>query len=207
MKTPNFDRVAWAYDTLAKIVFGKAMRKAQAYSFAKIPDNAKVLILGGGTGWIIEMLLTEKPDSHIHYIEASSAMMAKAKYKNTKHLKKVTYILGTQEDIPNDTYFDVVITNFFLDVFPVTQLPPLIQKIDKSLHSKSIWAFTDFQNTPVKWQKWLTRLMNLFFQLTCNLQSKQLSDWNTLFMQHGWVSIDTKTFYHNMIVSTAYHRK
>lgn len=50
MKFNNFDRVASAYDTLARTAFGGSLKKAQCHWLHQIPADAKVLVLGSGTG-------------------------------------------------------------------------------------------------------------------------------------------------------------
>ena len=57
----NYDNSAAFYDQLSQMVFGKALIRAQLYLLQQVPPNSTVLIVGGGTGWILEEL------SNIHY--------------------------------------------------------------------------------------------------------------------------------------------
>ena len=50
----SYDSIAGVYDKLAGIFIGKALREAQIYLLQFIPANARLLIVGGGTGWILE---------------------------------------------------------------------------------------------------------------------------------------------------------
>ena len=80
MKTANsFDRVAPIYDTLARIVFGRSIILAQLFYLKEIPVNARVLILGGGTGKVAHALLQLNNTCQIVYVEASVAMLEKTR--------------------------------------------------------------------------------------------------------------------------------
>ncbi|MEP5106138.1 MAG: methyltransferase type 12, partial [Ekhidna sp.] len=56
MVVNDFDFVAPIYDRLSKLVFGKSLIKAQAYHLKVIGDKDRVLILGGGTGKLLEFI-------------------------------------------------------------------------------------------------------------------------------------------------------
>ena len=46
----NYDNSAWFYDRLSRVVYGKAIVRAQVYLLKEIPAGSTVLIAGGGTG-------------------------------------------------------------------------------------------------------------------------------------------------------------
>src|SRR5665213_2689273 len=76
----NYDNSAWFYDRLSRLIYGDALVRAQVYLLGFIPENAKVLIAGGGTGWILEKLADVHPAGlQITYAEVSAKMMAQAK--------------------------------------------------------------------------------------------------------------------------------
>jgi ubiquinone/menaquinone biosynthesis C-methylase UbiE len=57
MKNKNFDFIAPYYDFLSKLIFGKRLRIAQTSLLSKIPRHQRILLVGGGTGWILPELL------------------------------------------------------------------------------------------------------------------------------------------------------
>jgi ubiquinone/menaquinone biosynthesis C-methylase UbiE len=74
----NYDNSAWFYDRLSRIILGKALIRAQTtfLPYLSLP-NSKVLIAGGGTGWILEEIAKVHPSGlHITYVELSEKMMA-----------------------------------------------------------------------------------------------------------------------------------
>jgi len=204
MNTPTsngFDRIAWIYDRVARLVYGRAIVESQCHFLDQIPSEGRVLVIGGGTGWILHEIFKKCPNCKVCYIEASAKMIARAQQKGRIYGDRVTYINGTQDDTPNGEGFDVLITNFFLDVFPEKELPAIINQLPKSLNSFGFWVFTDFRNTKILWQKWLIRVMYLFFRQVCGLRSKELPDWHRVFQEAGYIPQSDKTYFYGMIIA------
>jgi tRNA (cmo5U34)-methyltransferase len=172
----RYNPIAPFYDQLARLIFGTNIFQVQIHFFNCVPDNSQVLILGGGTGWIVEELLKLKPGCHVTFVDASSKMISIAKRKNSRCLQNVTFIHGTQDDLP-EKMFDVVITNFFLDLFPTSSLNAALQKISNQLTERAIWLVSDFQSPKSLWQKFMLALMYRFFSITTNLRNDRLPDW------------------------------
>ena len=135
MKSGNlngFDAITPVYDWLARFVFGKSIRNAQLKFLNKIPGGSNILILGGGTGWLLSKLLEVNPTCTVWYIEASQKMLKRAqKEVHVPPTTSVYYIHGTEEDIPLGMKYNVVIANFFFDLFSPSSLQTLIRDIDK----------------------------------------------------------------------------
>ena len=95
----GFDRLAPIYDPLARMIYGKSIVQAQTSFLSIIPPFSKVLILGGGTGWLLTELLRGHPTCEVWYIESSANMLSMTIKKNG-HPGRVHFILGTEKDIP-----------------------------------------------------------------------------------------------------------
>ena len=199
----DFDLIAGTYDVLTRIVFGKSMISAQHYFLSKIPASAKVLILGGGTGWIAEDLLRLNPSVQITYIDASDKMLEIAQKKLARH-KNVRFIRGTQQAIPNEP-FDVALTNFFLDLFSTRQLEEVILTIRTSLIRGGMWLVTDFEQT-AWWHKTMLRMMYGFFRVISNVRVNQLPNWNDQILLSGFKGIDDAKFYGEFIRARLYKK-
>src|SRR5687767_498288 len=76
---PDFNFIAPVYDALAQLVYGKAQRRAQAHFLSMIPAGSSVLILGGGSGWILPELLRQSRPARVLFLEPSAQMMQRAK--------------------------------------------------------------------------------------------------------------------------------
>jgi ubiquinone/menaquinone biosynthesis C-methylase UbiE len=194
----QFNRIASIYDLLAKIIYGKSIRRAQTFFFKSIPDHSNVLIIGGGTGWIARDLLSVKLDVRVVYIEASDKMLAKAKDKLNAHQKKIDFIHGTQDDIPTGAEYKTIITNFYVDLFPDEILDTHIKRIRTHLEVDGQWIVTDFVGNR-KWHRFLLWVMYRFFTATAAIHARTLPDWQSIMRTNNFSVIETKEFYHGFI--------
>ncbi|MBS1488917.1 MAG: class I SAM-dependent methyltransferase [Bacteroidetes bacterium] len=201
MPLNRFNRIAPVYDRLATLVYGSSIRKAQVYFLNQIPDNAQVLILGGGSGWILQELFCKKPHVQVCYIEAASAMLAYAKIKADK--QRVQFIHGTENDIPPGELYDVVITNFYLDLFSDESLRRVLQTIQPQLKKNSMWLATDFVNQ-IWWHKLMLKVMYTFFRAVSNIGNNKLPDWNKVMLEMGGRKRGSMFFYGNFIETTVF---
>lgn len=204
MATLNgFDKLAAVYDDLASFVYGKSIKNSQRHFLHHIPTKAKVLILGGGTGWLLKEIMLLRPACEIWYIEASEKMIALSKSKIVK--ENIHFIHGTENDIPPIS-FDIVITNFYLDLFAQQSIDKVIGKIKSSLETKSSWLVTDFLDQGKLWQKIMLRMMYSFFHYVSQIESKSLQDWNSALQENGMTKKEAKSFYNGFIESCVYNK-
>jgi ubiquinone/menaquinone biosynthesis C-methylase UbiE len=199
----GFDAIAKIYDMLARIVFGRSIRAAQLYFIDQIPNDANILILGGGTGWILKAILEIKPASRIWYVEASSKMISLS-WEKTKENNNIYFIHGTENDIPTNQNYNVVITNFYLDLFTDEMLPKVINKILPRLEKDYLWIATDFVNEGKPWQDVLLKFMYSFFRVIARINSQQLPDWSMRLEKGGLCLKDSKCFYSGFIKTSLF---
>ncbi len=174
----GYNLLAPFYDVLVKVIFGNKIKSLQTAHLNKIPDNSKVLILGGGTGWILEEIDDKAKNVEITYIDLSSKMIDKSKNRRVNN-NQVEFIEGTENDIPFIQY-DVLITNFYLDLFPEKKLLEIIKQLSEL--DCSLWIWTDF--VPNKSYKWLEEIMILFFKCFTGLSNNQVYYYGQLIEQH-----------------------
>lgn len=203
MKPLNrFNKIARVYDALTRLVFGKSLYKAQVFFLNRIPPQSNVLILGGGTGWLLDVLLHTNGSCQVWYIEASSSMIGQARRKiGEMQQHRVHFIHGTESDIPSDMAYDAVVTHFFLDLFPASSLEKVIVKIKGHLRPGALWLVSDFVDRGRWWQKVLLWVMYLFFRLTCGLETGTLPPWEERLASHGFEEVDAKLFFGSFIRS------
>jgi tRNA (cmo5U34)-methyltransferase len=201
----RFDTLAPIYDGLSKIVFGKSIRNAQLH-FLKYSEGKKnILILGGGTGWIVEELIRINPTCSVWYIEASFKMIEIAQNK-LKHQSQraIHFIHGTEQSIPDSVEFDLVITNFYLDLFSGNSLKSIIKIIQNKLTANAIWLASDFIDSKEVYQKMLLKVMYYFFKSVCGIEASELPEWENKIKDAGIKEIDSELFYNGFIKSVAY---
>lgn len=202
----RFNRVAHFYDTLAGLIFGKGIRKAQTFFLPEVKPGSMIIVLGGGTGWILEELFRIQPDCNVLYIEASSSMISLAKKKNAEFQDRITFVHGTQDSIPAGAKADYVIANFFLDLFSPTSLKHAVEKIKSSLVSNGVLLVTDFVDSGKIWQKFLLKTMYAFFMIVGATEARQLPPWEIQLRNSGMDQFKSGFFFYGFIKSSL-HKK
>ncbi len=183
----NYDRVAGFYDALAGLVFGRALRQAQraALRAGLPPGRPRVLVLGGGAGWVLSELRRQRPAAPVLYLEASGRMLARARQRLQREdaalpgapvAGQVEFRCGTEQDLRPDEQFDAIITFFVLDCFPADLLPAALRRLDAARRPAAPWLLADFRLPRRWWQHLLLRAMYTFFRLTTGLRARHLPD-------------------------------
>lgn len=202
----NYDNSAQFYDKLSRLVFGKALVNAQTWLLPRIPENAKVLIVGGGTGWLLEEITKLHPGGlNITYVEISAKMMALS-YKRNIGANHVEFINKAVEDAGLPANFDVLITPFLFDNFTEEALPGVFQHIHQTLKPGGLWLNTDFQLTGKWWQYLMLKSMLLFFKVLCGVPSWRLPDVGKQFSKFGYEVTEEKNFFGDFVVTRAYRQ-
>lgn len=199
----TFDRIAPYYDRLASLVFGKSIRAAQVCFLSGIPPASYILILGGGTGRIISEIRKQRNNCHIWYIEHSATMLELSRQKNPSD-EYLHYIQGTECEIPSHITFDVVITQFYFDLFTVDSLSEALGKIRMALKSNALWLVADFTTPQKWWQHVMLALMYRFFRIVSNIEANKLPRWNEALMAAGFFEFKQKSFFGSFIKSAVY---
>jgi tRNA (cmo5U34)-methyltransferase len=212
--SPNFDKVAPFYDGLSRLVFGSALRRAQVAHVAAIPENACVLLIGGGSGWLLEQLLRQKPKAKVTYLEASPKMVQLARQRLARDpgiaQAAASFCVGTENDLLPGESFDVIITPFLLDLFPDERLQVLLDRLCLALVPGGLWLFSDFW--PVEkprpyWQQLLLKSMYTFFRLVSHVQANQLPDFEQHFNRLPLQEMQTARFYKGMVQAKVYRKE
>jgi ubiquinone/menaquinone biosynthesis C-methylase UbiE len=202
----NYDNSASFYDRLSHLVFGDALVKAQIYLLPQIAPSSNILIVGGGTGWILDEIENAHPDGiSINYVEISAKMIAITREKIAKNSNNITLTNAAVEDV-NLSGFDVVITPFLFDNYTEESLPKTFSHIHSMLKPGGQWLYTDFQLTGKWWQYLMLKSMLLFFKVLCGVESWHLPNITRQFNIYGYEPVNTSTFFGDFVVTTAYRK-
>jgi tRNA (cmo5U34)-methyltransferase len=196
----NFDFIAPFYDKLSRMVFGRAMHSAQTAYLQQIVQGGNVLILGGGTGWLLSELLTINPTCRVWYVEASQSMIKFAKTNTEGRNNDVMFIHGTEDDLPGGVVFDAVITHFFFDLFSTAKCGRIVARIRPAIHPKTIWLVSDFVNT-TWWHSAMLVAMYRFFKVVSGIEANSLPDWQNAMVLGGFREINSEETYGRFIRS------
>ncbi|GGK59124.1 class I SAM-dependent methyltransferase [Rufibacter glacialis] len=209
--TPDFNLIAPAYDRLAQLVYGNAQRRAQAHFLPLIPPEARVLVVGGGSGWILGELLRQSHPAYVLYLEASSVMLAKAQEKPLAFPAQVEFRLGTQAQLLPEEKFHVVLTPFVLDLFTPPEAFSIMQRLDKALYPGGLWLHTDFhQSSSFRrqlWQKPLLWGMYRFFRWVSRISGQGLPPFEALFIKLGYKPRQEASFYKGFIKAQVFQKR
>ena len=199
MKANDFDRIAWCYDFLVRMVFGTRLDRASSHFLVNLRTSARVLILGGGTGKLMKNI------AHVHevvYLEKSSKMLEKAKKRSPANVKMLH---GDFIAFEESKSFDVVICPFFLDVFLPHELREVLKKIHALLSLEGQVIVTDFQRTTL-WSKQLISLMYLFFSKAAHLSGSRLLSIHEMMLHQGFEEIHHVSYQDGMVFSKSYQK-
>lgn len=199
-KLVGFDRVAWFYDALAGLVFGASQQAAQRAALGGLPSGAPhVLILGGGTGWVLSEVLRRAPAAMVLYLEASPNMLARAKarlaHEFPQAVGKVEFRHGTQAALHPNERFGAIITFFVLDCIPSADLEAALALLRAAQRPGAPWLVADFRPARHGWRRWLLQLMYLFFRLTTGLRAREMPDLRAELGRLGLVACPPQLFF------------
>jgi ubiquinone/menaquinone biosynthesis C-methylase UbiE len=204
----DYNSIAKFYDGLSRVVYQKSIVKAQVFLIQLIKDNDNILIVGGGTGWILEEIAKLKRQNvSVVYVEKSSAMINLAQKKKAAYLK-TTFIQNGIEEYNTDEKFDVIITAFLFDNFKEDKIKFVFTKLDNYLKNKGIWLYADFVNDQSNkkiWQQLLLKSMYVFFSITTGIETQELIDMRSYFAAN--YELLTEQFYYSRFIQAKAYRK
>lgn len=199
----NYDNTAWFYDPLSRLVFGRSLIKSQTSLLKFIPANATVLIVGGGTGWILDEITKAHPDGlDITYVEISAKMMALSQNRKLGN-NNTTFINKAIEDVKFLHQFDVIFTPFLFDNFTAENLKQIFDHIDSLLKPDGKWLNTDFQVAGKWWHKLILQTMYTFFKVFGAVETSTMPEIQILFKQKNYRILSQQTFYGSFVISQA----
>lgn len=201
----SYDRLAKHYDFLSRLVFYKSQVRAQTEQLGYIKSCKRVLIVGGGTGWILNDLNVFTTPMVITFVETSAKMIALAKKIKTHH--ETEFIHQDIENYQPNQQFDAVLTPFLFDNFNEEKAKKVFEHITSMLIENAFWLYTDFKLDGKLWKKYLLKIMHLFFQLIRVVKVDSLPKMNDHFNQSQFLLIKEKYYYGGFIAAKVYQQR
>ncbi len=195
----SYDKLAPFYDRLKKFVFGITIIEAEQVYLQHIV-NKKILIIGGGSGEILEVI---DHSNYVWFIDSSAKMIEIAQSRVIS--ERITFI---QDEFPlgydmNQKY-DIIISNFFLDLFDNRELYKVIKSIKGMIDEHGQLIVTDFRRTHHLWNNFVLWIMHLFFNVVTGLKNKSIKPLDQILVDQGFTRIDIRYFRNEMIFSGIY---
>lgn len=205
----NYDKIADQYDALSRLVFFRSQVNAQINQLKFIQKNSSVLIVGGGTGWILEEISKAHSSGlKIVYVEISAKMMELSKVRNYEG-NEVEFVNLGVEEFESSLVYDVILTPFLFDNFPQPRAGKVFSKLNQFLKENGLWFFVDFSlNTKNgKWWKWLIlKSMYFFFKLLGIVEATNLVDMKPYFLAADYQMLEERLYYGSFIKASIFKK-
>jgi ubiquinone/menaquinone biosynthesis C-methylase UbiE len=217
----NYDKIANYYDRIHHLFYGQSEINAQVELLDYVRPGDRLLILGGGTGWILEKIAAIFPAGlQITYIESSARMMELTKTRNwgRNEVKLVTSTVeewkGEAEleevmDGKRQAEYDCILTGFFFDNFKEVHAAEIVRRVTPSLKKGGYWLEADFyypRGRGKLWQAILLYSMYSSARLICGVEAKRLPDMERIFSEEGYGVLYTAFHYQRFIRSVVYRK-
>jgi len=180
----DFGRAASFYDLLAGLAFGGSLRRAQRAALAAgLPPGLapRILVLGGGTGWVLSAIWQQCPTAQVLYLETSATMLAHTQARLRRHPASpgaaVELRHGSQAALRPGEQFDALVTFFVLDCFSAAALPAALARLHAARRPGAPWLVADFWPAQRGWRHWLIGVMYWFFGWLVGLRTRQMPPW------------------------------
>jgi ubiquinone/menaquinone biosynthesis C-methylase UbiE len=137
----NFDALAVGYRALEWLAFGRDLERARFAWLDRLSDRRRILLLGEGDGRALARLADLAPQAHLHYLDASPAMLAQAQRNlGARAAGRVTFECGDALtcSLPPGAY-DAVTTLFFLDCFTADHVSALVTRLGPPHPPRAPW--------------------------------------------------------------------
>ena len=205
----DYDRIAGNYDAISRLFFQKAIVRSQQSLFPFLSSPSTVLIVGGGTGWILEEIAKiHSKGLHITYLDLSGKMIALAKKRDFKQ-NAVIFVQADIEEFESRQQFDFIITPFLFDNFKPDRAASIFGRLDRLLSSSGLWLFADFHvqdNINGVWQKMVLKCMYLFFRIVSKVEASELTDMTMLFVLKKYETVFESSHFFRFIQARVYRR-
>jgi len=206
----NYDPVARYYDFLSRVVFGRTEIDAQVEMLRYVRPGDRLLIVGGGTGWILEKIVDCGISGlQITYVEPSRVMMRRARRRHRGD-NAVSFVQLPVEQFSNGERFDCILTGFVFDNFTQEHSEEIVRALDGLLVAGGHWLYADLYYYPGKGGSWwhglMLRSMYWTARLVCKVEANCLPDMEGCFAQVGYTVICRASYYQGFIQSIVYRK-
>jgi ubiquinone/menaquinone biosynthesis C-methylase UbiE len=196
----NFDRVAPVYALLERAVFGPALQRARTALLDCLEQPRRALLIGDGDGRFSAELLRRFPQVELDIVEPSAAMSAIAQRRcgTAGAARARWHVLPVQRFEPGERAWDLVVTQFVLDVFDQGQAEVLIGRLAPRT---GMWLVAEFQ--PGVFDL-LLRIMYLFFRVAAGLRIRHIPRYREALEAAGLRRIAERAFWRGFIRTELY---
>ena len=158
-----------------KYIEGRWIKVAEALNkFYKLPENAKILDIGCGKGYLLYDFLKILPNAHIYGLDISQYALENSKTEVRDKLK-----LGNAKELPFDNnFFDLVISINTLHCLEAPQLFSALKEMERVGNSHKYLCVESYRNE-------VEKANLLYWQVSCEAFNTP-EEWLWWFKQTGY---------------------
>lgn len=193
----SFDTIAPFYDFLVRLVFQQKLEKAQESLLVQVLEKGRVLILGGGTGWVLTRLLELKPGVSVVYLEVSEKMLtlSQRRWQKAGGKGQVAFRLGDESVLGITEQFDYMLVPFVFDLYETHYLKTVfVPNLCQHLAEDGILGLVDFRQTTKLFHRGLIGAMFLFFKYVSRIKTAMLPNYSEA-LQSSLFLVENSTQY------------
>lgn len=186
------------------MVFGNGLEKASHHFIPQLSESEQILIVGGGTGEILEQFTSNQT---VHFVDSSATMIALAKKR--KHTCSVQFHHCRFEDFIIDQTYNDIWFPFFLDQFNDEEIATILDNAQRHLRPTGKMVIVDFipVNLLSKWhQKLLLRTVIVFFTITTKHPIRKIFNIVESAKQTNFQLVKQKYFVNGMVIASLWQK-
>jgi ubiquinone/menaquinone biosynthesis C-methylase UbiE len=157
----KYNWIAPIYDLFGILMESKARQRA--IDMAAIKNGEKILEVAFGTGLNFVEILKRNPQGWVNGIDVSMKMLERARKRISKTgQKNYTLYLGDCRHLPfEDGTFDVLMTQYLLDILPVEDFIPILLEFRRVLKEGGRIVLVNM----TKGARWLNKIYEEIYKL------------------------------------------
>jgi len=214
MTRPTFDRLAPLYRWLEWGTYGGLLQWCRTAHLGKLLGCRRALVVGDGDGRFLAALLRANRTLTADSVDVSPGMVAQARREAARvpgGLDRVRFIVADVRTNPLPASgYDLIVTNFLLDCFPVDQLGRVVLRLSQAAGPAARWVVGDFAEPPPGLRRALARLalagMYVFFRAATHIPARALADPGPMLAAAGFAPVSRRERLGGFLVSTLWQR-
>jgi ubiquinone/menaquinone biosynthesis C-methylase UbiE len=157
----KYNWIAPIYDLFGILMESKARQRA--IDMAAIKNGEKILEVAFGTGLNFVEILKRNPQGWVDGIDVSMKMLERARKRISKTgQKNYTLYLGDCRHLPfEDGTFDILMTQYLLDILPVEDFTPILLQFKRVLKNGGRIVLVNM----TKGERWLNKIYEEIYKL------------------------------------------
>jgi len=212
---PNFDRVARIYRWAEYLSLGPLLTRTRNHFLPQLTACRRALVLGDGDGRFLARLLQQNPNLHALAVDTSARMLHLLRQRCLRTAPRASERLRTDQasalEITPSPETDLIVTHFFLDCLPQSEVEALAQRLAAQVPAGALWLISDFAIPAAPLLRPLAalyiRALYLAFRVLTGLRTTRLPDPQAALARAGFQRIARHTLLCGLLYTELWQRR